>query len=161
MTVLPLAKARTSGRVAAMPSTAWSDTAWVALALTAWRTVERAQSTLRPRVSAIDWILAAASLVTFWPSVPVMSPPLLSTGDAAPMLVPGAITAMLLASVMNVPALAAKPPAGATHTMTGIVASSSEPTMSFVEKRSPPGVSSSMITAASPSASAREMPSAM
>ena len=39
--------------------------------------------------------------------------------------VPGAISAMFAASVMNVPALAANPPAGATQTMTGTFASSS------------------------------------
>ena len=76
------------------------------------------------------------------------------------MLVPGAIRAMFEASVMNVPALAANPPAGATQTMTGTFASSSVPTMSFVEVSAPPGVFSLMTTAAAPSRSARAMPSA-
>ena len=62
------------------------------------------------------------------------------------------------ASVMNVPALAAKPPAGATQTMIGTLASRSVPTMSFVEVRQPPGVLSLMTTAAAPSRSARGDP---
>ena len=52
------------------------------------------------------------------PRISVPSPLI---GEAAPMVVPGAIRAMFPARVMNVPALAAKPPAGATQTMTGIV----------------------------------------
>jgi hypothetical protein len=56
------------------------------------------------------------------------------------MLVPGAISAMFEASVMNVPALAANPPAGATQTMIGTFASSSVPTMSLVDVSAPPGV---------------------
>ena len=67
---------------------------------------------------------------------------------------------MFEASVMNVPALAANPPAGATQTMTGTFASSSVPTISLVENRSPPGVFSLITTAAAPSRSARAIPSA-
>ena len=52
-------------------------------------TVDTAQSTGRPRASAIEVMLAIASFLTFSPSVPGMSSPLLPTGDAAPMLVPG------------------------------------------------------------------------
>ncbi len=76
------------------------------------------------------------------------------------MLVPGAITATLAARVMNVPALAAKPPAGATHTIVGTFASRSVPTMSFMANREPPGVFSLITTAAAPSCSARPTPSA-
>ena len=57
-------------------------------------TVETAQSTLRPRSSAIAVIFAIASFMTFSPIVPPMSSPWPLTGDAAPMLVPGAISAM-------------------------------------------------------------------
>ena len=60
-----------------------------------------------------------ASLRTFWPSVPGMSSPDPETGDAAPMLVPDAMTATWPASVMNVPALAARAPDGATQTIVG------------------------------------------
>ena len=60
----------------------------------------------RPGRSTV--ILAIASFLTFSPSVPGMSSPWPPTGDAAPMLVPGAMSAMFAASVMNVPALAAK-----------------------------------------------------
>ena len=59
----------------------------------------------------------------FLRSVSGMSSPLPLTGDAAPMIVAGAISAMLPDRVMNVPALAAMPPAGATQTMTGTPAS--------------------------------------
>ena len=54
-------------------------------------TVDTAQSTGRPRASAIDVMLAMASFLTFSPRVPGMSSPLLPTGEAAPMLVPGAM----------------------------------------------------------------------
>ncbi len=91
-----------------------------------------------------------ASFLTFSPSVPGMSVPSPLIGEAAPMLVPGAISAMFAERVMNVPALAANPPAGATHTITGIFASRNVPTMAFVERRSPPGVLSFTTTAAAP-----------
>jgi len=48
-----------------------------------------------------------------------MSPPLESTGWAAPMLVAGAIAATCPAIVMNVPAEAARAPAGATKVTIG------------------------------------------
>ena len=54
-----------------------------------------------------------------------MSSPWPPTGVAAPMFVPGAIIATWLASVMNVPALAARAPDGVTHTIVGSGASSS------------------------------------
>ena len=43
-----------------------------------------------------------------------MSPPLLSTGCAAPIVVPGAIAATCAASVTNIPAEVADAPVGAT-----------------------------------------------
>src|SRR6185503_17542997 len=61
---------------------------------------------------------------------------------------------------MNVPALAANPPAGATQTMIGIFASSSVPTMSLVDVSAPPGVLSLITTAAAPRCSATSMLSA-
>jgi hypothetical protein len=69
--------------------------------------VEAAQSTGRPRVWAIERMKAIASLRTFSPSVPGMSWPFESMGDAAPIRVPGAMYDRFAASVMNVPALAA------------------------------------------------------
>ena len=68
-----------------------------------------------------------------------MSSPWPPTGVAAPMLVPGAIAATCAASVMNVPALAARLPAGATHTITGSGASSTALTISRVASSEPPG----------------------
>ena len=41
---------------------------------------------------------------------------------------------------MNVPALAARPPLGATHTIVGSGASSSAETIRWVASRLPPGV---------------------
>ena len=102
-------------------------------------TVPTAQSTGRPRSSAMAVMDAMASFMTLSPSVPSMSSPWPPTGVAAPMFVPGAIAATWPASVMNVPALAARPPAGATHTMTGRGASSSAWTMSRVASSEPPG----------------------
>jgi hypothetical protein len=119
-----------------------------------------AHATLRWRAWAIEVASAIASLRTFSPSVPGMSSPVESIGDAAPMRVPGAISAMFAAIVMNVPALAAKPPAGATQTMTGTFASRIVPTMSFIDVRAPPGVLSLITTAAAPSRTAASMPSA-
>ena len=53
------------------------------------------------------------------PSSRVPPPPDTLIGDAAPMLVPGAIAAMWPANVMNVPADAAQAPFGETNTITG------------------------------------------
>ena len=72
-----------------MPSTAPIATASEADDETASSTVETAQSTSRPRASAIDRMLAIASLRTLSPIVPSSSSPPEPTGDAAPMLVPG------------------------------------------------------------------------
>ena len=75
-------------------------------------TVDTAQSTGRPRASAIDVMLAIASFLTFSPSVPGMSSPLLLDRATRPRCsCPAPCTARLAASVMNVPALAARPPA--------------------------------------------------
>jgi hypothetical protein len=90
-----------------------------------------------------------------------MSPPPARTGDAAPMFVPGAMTATCEASVMKVPALAARPPAGATQTIVGTLDSSRVPTMLYVASRPPPGVLRRMTTAEAPSSVARPTPSAM
>ena len=65
------------------------------------------------------------------------------------------------ARVMKVPALAAQPPAGATQTITGTRDSSIAVVMSCIAARLPPGVSSSMTTAASPASSAALIPAAM
>src|SRR6476659_11262515 len=118
-TTWPAALRRTSSSEVAMPSTAPTATASSADDETALSTVETAQSTSRPRVSAIDLMLAMASLRTFSPIVPVMSSPPDPTGEAAPMLVPGAMYARFEASVMNVPALAARAPLGETYTIVG------------------------------------------
>ena len=126
----PSANARTSSSDAAMPSTAPTSTASLAADETAFSTVEIAQATFRPRSSAIARIFAIVSLKTLSRSVSGMSVPSERIGEAAPMFVPGAMTATWLASVMNVPALAARPPAGATQTMTGTSASSRLPTIS-------------------------------
>ena len=88
-----------------------------------------------------------------------MSEPSAEMGVAAPMFVAGAIAATCAASVTKVPALAARLPAGPTHTITGTSAASSAWTMSRVASSEPPGVSSSMTTASAPCAAARAMPS--
>ena len=62
---------------------------------------------------------------------------------------------------MNVPALAARPPLGATHTIVGSGASRSDETMRWVESSAPPGVLSLMITAGEPSSAARRTDSSM
>ena len=104
-------------------------------------------------------MLAIASFITFSPSVPPMSSPLLEIGLAAPMLVPGAIQARCAARVMKVPALAARPPAGATHTMTGTSASRKVLVICCVASRLPPGVLSLTTTTSAPSRAAFATPS--
>ena len=110
-----------------MPSTAPTATASLRRSLTrASVTVDTAQSTLPAAGSAIerdagdrvvhDLLAERARDVLARCS---------STGDAAPMFVPGAMQATWPASVMNVPALAAWPPGGATHTIVGNGASRS------------------------------------
>ena len=64
------------------------------------------------------------------------------------------------ASVMNVPALAARPPAGEIQTITGTGDSRSSPVIFAVASRRPPGVLSWTTTAGAPSRSARAIPSA-
>ena len=59
-------------------------------------------------------ISAAASFSTLLAKVSPKSCPVDDTGVAAPMFVPGAITAKLAAAVMNVPADPARAPAGDT-----------------------------------------------
>ena len=93
----------------AMRSTTRRRRASSALTLTALRTARSAQSALRFQCSASDRIDAAASLVTFFCSITPDTP----TGWAAPMFVPGAIALRGHASMMNVPADAARAPAGA------------------------------------------------
>ncbi len=122
-------------------------------------TVVTAQSMGRPRASAMDEMFLIASFLTFSPSVPGMSDPSPDTGDAAPMLVPGAMYDRAAASVMNVPALAARPPEGAIHTIVGRSASSSADVIRWVASRLPPGVLSLTTTAGAPASAACAMPS--
>ena len=92
VTSCPSAAASTSSSVLAIPSTAPSGDRLARRCRTrASATVETAQSTGRPRASAMAVMLAIASLRTLSPIVPVMSSPPLPTGDAAPMFVPGAM----------------------------------------------------------------------
>src|SRR4029453_17775794 len=137
-----------------MKSTIWASTASEALKDTALRTVTSSLSPLRPRSWAMLRMRAAASLVTFSWRVPPMSPPVADTGDAAPMLVPGAIAAKLAAAKMNVPADAARAPLGATYTATGTLAASRRWTILRVASYMPPGVSSWMTKSAARSCSA-------
>ncbi len=160
-TMRPSAWRRTSSTDVAIASTAPTATASLAVDETALSTVETAHSTSRWRASAIDRMLAIASFLTLSPIVPVSSSPPAPTGDAAPMFVPGAMYARCDASVMNVPALAARPPLGATHTMVGSGASSSADTIRWVASRLPPGVFKVTITAAEPSADACAIPCSM
>ena len=84
-----------------------------------------------------------------------MSSPPPATGCAAPIWVLGAIAAMWPAIVMNVPAEAARAPAGLTNTTTGTCAARKRCTISSVEVISPPGVSSISTHAAALCSSAR------
>ncbi len=70
------------------------------------------------------------------------------------MLVPGIIAATFAASVMKVPADVAVAPRGLTKTIVGTVAFNIAWMMSWVDETRPPGVSSSISTAAAPVSSA-------
>ena len=69
------------------------------------------------------------------------------------------MTATCPASVMKVPALAARAPDGATQTIVGRGASSRLDTIFWVASRLPPGVFSRMTTADAPSRAATAIPS--
>ena len=108
-------------------------------------TVCSAQSTLRPRSSAIERMLAIASLRDL---VAERARDVLAL--AADRRRRADVRARgherdVAASVMNVPALAARPPDGATHTIVGSGASRSAQTIFCVASRLPPGVLSRMI----------------
>src|SRR5439155_18485932 len=153
-TVFPFACRMTSSIVLAIPSTAPTETASLAGDERASATVETAQSTGRWRTWAIEVTQAIASFLTFSPSVPGMSCPEESIGEAAPIRVPGAMYARLAERVMNVPALAAYPPDGATQTMTGNRASRIAETIFWVDSRLPPGVFTLITTAFAPPSAA-------
>ncbi len=125
-------------------------------------TASAASAAFLPRVSASVRAYAAASDATFFviASDGVVSPPA-DTGCAAPMWVPGAITATSAARVMRNPADAARPPAGPTNTTTGAWATIIRDTMARVDSSSPPGVRSTMTVRVAPRASARVITSSM
>ena len=75
------------------------------------------------------------------------SPPI-ATGVAAPRLVAGAIAAMWLAYRMNVPALAARAPSGATNVAIGTGEARIALMIARIDLSSPPGVSSFSTTSA-------------
>ena len=117
------------------------------------RTAFTAHSTFRPRCCAMASLNDAVKFSTFFPIVPGMSSPCPPTGCAAPMLVPGAIAATCAAIVMKTPGRAG---AGAARRdvdddrqrrARGCPSRSSRADCS-----SPPGVSSSITSAAAPSA---------
>jgi hypothetical protein len=76
------------------------------------------------------------------------------------MLVPGAMAATWEAMVINIPALAARAPPGATYVTTGTLLERNRLTISRVDCTSPPGVSS-ISTSMAFSASARSMAATM
>ena len=98
---------------------------------------------------------AAASFLTFSPSVPEMSPPERPIGVEAPTFVAGAMAATEADRRMNAPAEAARAPLGATYAMTGIVDVRNDCVISLIEDPRPPGVSIVSRTASAPSAWAR------
>ena len=69
---------------------------------------------MRSRACAMLRMKALVSALILRERVDGMSPPSDLTGEAAPMVVPGAMTAKLAAAVMKVPADAARAPAGPT-----------------------------------------------
>ena len=86
---------------------------------------------------------AATSWVVFAFMVSGSSSPPAPTGEAAPMVVPGDMAATCADATRNVPADAALDPEGVTRTAMGTGESRMSPTISRIDSRSPPGVSSS------------------
>ena len=113
-TVRPSIESSSAGTDAAIRSMTLSRSASVSVMEMLFRTASSAQRTFRFRFSLIDLMNAAASLVAFSFAMESVMPPCVPTGCAAPMLVPGAIAAMLAASVMKAPAEADWAPEGAT-----------------------------------------------
>jgi hypothetical protein len=139
------------------------------------RTASIAHSTFRPRSSAIDsakaavkfstfsamtssWVFRGSSPSSFLDGGRSCPEGMIETGWAAPMLVPGAMAATCPAMVMNVPAEPAQAPRGETNTSTGTSALRMALTMSLVELRRPPGVSSSRTSASAPEVAAPSIP---
>jgi len=75
------------------------------------------------------------------------------------MEVLGAIAATCAASVMKVPALAARPPGGETYTATGTFDAKIFLIILRIDGSRPPGVSSETTTSEAPSSSASSIPS--
>ena len=82
----------------------------------------------------------------------------IDTGDAAPRFVPGAMAATWLAYRMNVPALAARAPDGATYATTGTGDARISCTIPRIDVSSPPGVSRVSTTSCALSFAARASP---
>lgn len=103
---------------------------------------------------------ATASLTIFWTmgSSSGGASLVIATGCAAPPLVPRAIAATSAATRMNVPADAARAPAGPTHTATGTLEARIPSMISFIALSNPPGVFSSSTTSAAPARSATRRP---
>jgi len=97
---------------------------------------------------------AAASFVTFSFSMAPETP----TGCAAPISVPGAIAFTGQASMMNVPADAARAPDGPVQQITGTFEPRIDWTMWRIDESNPPGVSMVSSTAASRSRFAVSIP---
>ena len=133
------------------PSSPLLHAATLLVSLTAWQVCARGPALSTRLLEAIDAAAVALVLVGFAAQALLVPPAF--TGDAAPMLVPGAIAATCPASVMKVPAEAAQAPCGETNTITGSFALSIAWMMSLVDASRPPGVSSSISTATAPSAS--------
>src|SRR2546422_467132 len=155
-TVRPSILSSRSGMESATRSTTFSFTASRSVIATAWRTAFSAQSALRPRSSETVRMNATASFSIFFIIV-LSAPPPSATGEAAPMLVAGAIAATWAAIVMKTPAEAARAPVGATNTMTGNSAFIMRWTIARIARSSPPGVSSWMTSAWARSAWARSI----
>jgi hypothetical protein len=98
-----------------------------------------ASALLRPRLATILRREAAASFSIFCFMTASISP-VISTGCAAPVLVPGAMAATSPASRMKKPAEAARAPLGATYVTTGMGAATIFSMDSRMASMRPPGV---------------------
>ena len=118
LTMRPSSCLSKSGMSSAMKSMTFLSSASSAVMEALSSTADLAHSTLRCRLSAMDWAKLAVSFsIFFFITSSVFSTSPLepsSTGCAAPMRVCGAITATSAAMVMKTPALPARAGAGDT-----------------------------------------------
>ncbi len=112
--LLPLIAPNNSSISFAIRSITFNFSASSAVIETLFLTASSAHCSFLPLLWAMPFMYAAASFSSFAAISPFVSPPLMLTGCAAPIFVPGVIAAICAAIAIKVPADAALAPLGAT-----------------------------------------------